>query len=377
MRANERGWWDIAQVCTNGHLVNQRVIEERDHCQPFCDRCGSATVMACRRCCAPIRGEYHAPNGYALGPIEVPGYCLGCGAAYPWTERRIQAAKELADEVEHVPYIGRRRLSALEPEHVQSAYAVMLNDLSPRSVYTTHGTLRQALQKAVQWDRIPRNPTDHVDPPSVENPEMQTLSEQEFVRLLTTSVGDDWHPLWVLLGTTGMRLGEALALKWQYVGDDTVRIVRTIRAERGRGLVSVKPKTKNSNRTLELTMQGIRALKKQKASQAERRLGAGPLWQNDDFVFTNDDGSAIHRERVARAFKRALKQADVRPIRIHDLRHTFATLQLEQGVNVKKISEMLGHSNVGITLGIYSHVTKQMDREAVDRMEEMLSSAGF
>jgi integrase len=154
----------------------------------------------------------------------------------------------------------------------------------------------------------------------------------------------------------------SLALKWQYVGDDTVRIVRTIRAERGRGLVSVKPKTKNSNRTIELTMQGIRALKKQKASQAERRLGAGPVWQNDDFVFTNDDGSAIHRERVARAFTRALKRADVRPIRIHDLRHTFATLQLEQGVNVKKISEMLGHSNVGITLGIYSHVTKQMDR---------------
>jgi integrase len=276
-----------------------------------------------------------------------------------------------------VPYIGRRKLSALKPEHVQSAYAAMLQELSPRSVYTTHGTLRQALQKAVQWDRIPRNPTDHVDPPSVENPEMQTLSEQELVRLLTTSVDDDWHPLWVLLGTTGMRLGEALALKWQYVGDDTVRIVRTIRAERGRGLVSVKPKTKNSNRTIELTMQGIRALKKQKASQAERRLGAGPVWQNDDFVFTNDDGSAIHRERVARAFTRALKRADVRPIRIHDLRHTFATLQLEQGVNVKKISEMLGHSNVGITLGIYSHVTKQMDREAVDRMEEMLSRAGF
>jgi hypothetical protein len=102
MRANERGWWDIAQVCTNGHLVNQRVIEERDHCQPFCDRCGTATVMACRRCRAPIRGEYHAPGIYCVNPIAVPAYCLGCGAAYPWTERRIRAAKEVADEIEHL-----------------------------------------------------------------------------------------------------------------------------------------------------------------------------------------------------------------------------------------------------------------------------------
>ena len=168
-----------------------------------------------------------------------------------------------------------------------------------------------------------------------------------------------------------------MALKWQYVGDDSIRIVQTIRAERGKGLVAVQPKTKKSNRTLELTSHAIRALKSQRASQAEWRLKAGPLWRDTDLVFTNDDGSPVHRERVARAFDQALKKAGIRHIRVHDLRHTFATLQLEMGVNVKKISEMLGHSNIGITLGTYSHVTKQMDREAIDRMEEMLTSSGF
>src|SRR5437763_69235 len=102
MRESEVGWWDIAQICVNGHLVNQRVIEERDHCQPFCHRCGAATIMACGRCSAPLRGEYHASNAYALGPIGLSAYCPECGTAHPWTEQRINAAKELADEIEHL-----------------------------------------------------------------------------------------------------------------------------------------------------------------------------------------------------------------------------------------------------------------------------------
>jgi hypothetical protein len=100
MRDEEDGWWDIAQICLNGHMVNQRVIEQRDHSQPFCDRCGKPTIMACRRCSAPIRGVYHSPGSYVVDPIELPIYCLGCGSPYPWTERRINAAKELAAEIE-------------------------------------------------------------------------------------------------------------------------------------------------------------------------------------------------------------------------------------------------------------------------------------
>jgi integrase len=187
----------------------------------------------------------------------------------------------------------------------------------------------------------------------------------------------EWHALWVLLGTTGMRLGEALALRWQYANGDTVRIVRTIRAERGKGLIAVQPKTRASNRTLELTTQCIRALRAHRLAQAEQRLRLGPAWQDLGYVFTNHDGSPIYRERAARAFAHALVTAECPKVRPHDLRHTFATLQLEKGVNVKKVSEMLGHSNISITLATYSHVTKQMDREAVDRMEEMLANAGF
>jgi integrase len=206
---------------------------------------------------------------------------------------------------------------------------------------------------------------------------MRTLAEAELIALFRSSVEDEWHPLWLLVGTTGMRIGEALALTRQHVNDDTVRIVRTIRAERGQGLVSVKPKTRKSNQILDLTVQCAKALKAHRVSQAEHRFKVRPFWTHQDFVFAIDDGSPAHRERVARAFKRALKRAEVRPIRVHDLRHTFATLQLEHGVNVRKISEVLGHSNIGITLATYSHVSKQMDREAVDRTEKMLGDTGL
>lgn len=99
MRDDESGWWDISQVCLNGHLITQRVIEERDHCAAFCTRCGEPTLVACCSCCAPIPGEYHAPTVSVLDAIDLPAFCLACGSPYPWTVQRVESAKELADEL--------------------------------------------------------------------------------------------------------------------------------------------------------------------------------------------------------------------------------------------------------------------------------------
>jgi hypothetical protein len=102
MRDEELGWWDVAQICLNGHMISQQVVAERDHSQAFCSRCGKATVMACRHCRAPIRGVYHVPGTYVLDDVALPSYCLGCGRPYPWTETQVLAAKELANELEHL-----------------------------------------------------------------------------------------------------------------------------------------------------------------------------------------------------------------------------------------------------------------------------------
>src|SRR5579859_2353404 len=100
MRDEEFGWWDVAQICLNGHVINQQVVAERDHSQAFCSRCGKATTMSCRHCRAPIRGAYHFPGTYVVDDVSLPSYCLGCGRPYPWTETQVLAAKELADELE-------------------------------------------------------------------------------------------------------------------------------------------------------------------------------------------------------------------------------------------------------------------------------------
>jgi hypothetical protein len=96
---HEDGWWDTGQVCLNGHIVNQQVVAERDHCQAFCGTCGKPTIAACRRCRASIRGVYHVSGSYVVETMPVLAYCLHCGRAYPWTDRRVQAAKELANEL--------------------------------------------------------------------------------------------------------------------------------------------------------------------------------------------------------------------------------------------------------------------------------------
>jgi hypothetical protein len=102
VREEERSWWDIAQICLNGHTVNQQVVAERDHNQAFCERCRKATVMAYRHCRTAIRGAYHVPGTYVIDAVALPSYCLGCGRAYPWTEKQVQAAKVLAGELEHL-----------------------------------------------------------------------------------------------------------------------------------------------------------------------------------------------------------------------------------------------------------------------------------
>lgn len=111
MHEDENGWWDIGQICLNGHTVNQQVIAERDHCQAFCGTCGKATIVACRHCGEPIRGVYHLTGSYVVETMPVLAYCLHCGRAYPWTDRRIQAAKELAREIDRLKPAERELLS--------------------------------------------------------------------------------------------------------------------------------------------------------------------------------------------------------------------------------------------------------------------------
>ena len=181
-----------------------------------------------------------------------------------------------------------------------------------------------------------------------------------------------WRALFALAGTHGLRRGEALAVRWQNVDLDssTLSVVRTLHHPKGGGYEFSEPKTKNGTRKVRLAEHVVRELRAHRAEQREARLGVGPAWTDEDLVFANEYGRPLGEDKVTENFHRALDRAELPRIRFHDLRHTAATVMMGLGVHPKMVQETLGHGNVGITLDIYSHVTPDMQQDAVDKLNQ-------
>jgi integrase len=175
-----------------------------------------------------------------------------------------------------------------------------------------------------------------------------------------------------------MRQGELLALRWRDVDLDkaALQVVHSLQFSNGGKWTLSSPKTKQSRRQIVLAPMTVEALRGHRKRQLAERLALGSLWAEHELVFTQPGGEPLHREHVTqRQLKPLLKSAGLPCIRFHDLRHTAATLLLLQGVHPKVASEMLGHSNVGITLGLYSHVLPSMQEAAAAAMERVFSAS--
>jgi integrase len=206
---------------------------------------------------------------------------------------------------------------------------------------------------------------------------MRTLTASQVITLFETARDDPLYALWVVLATTGLRLGEALGLRWDDIDLDagTLRVQRALQRQSGKGLVFVDPKTATSRRTVDLTAIAIQALRGHRTRWIERRLLLGEKWRGTDVVFVSDVGSPLDPTGMAERLARQLVRANLPRIRVHDLRHTAATLALQQGVHPKVVQEMLGHSSITLTLGTYSHVLPPMRREAAERLNALFSAA--
>ncbi len=275
-------------------------------------------------------------------------------------------------------YLGRIKLSDLKPTDVQSLYAKLLKDgLSRRTVEQCHTVVHNALGQALKWGLIPRNPADAVTVPRPENHEMQVLSSVELQTLFDHSRDDRWHALWVLMGTTGLRVGEATGLKWDDLDLDNGRVTiqRALQRQKGAGLVMVEPKTRLSRRAVVLGKIAVAALREHRVRQVEQRLVAGLAWRDAGLVFTTITGDPVDPSRVNEFWHRALRGAGLRQVRVHDLRHSAATMMLERGVHPKVVQEMLGHSTITLTLGTYSHVAPTMHAEAAREMDAVFGQA--
>jgi integrase len=278
-----------------------------------------------------------------------------------------------------LPALAHRKLSNITAAEIQSIYADMQRrGLSARTVRYAHSVLHGTLEQAVKWQMLARNVAKLVDLPRQERREMRALTPDEAGRLLAAAHGTRHQALWTVLLTSGLRPGEALALKWSDLDGDRVRVQRALVRQDGKRWQLVEPKTPRARRVVSLPASTLRVLQAHRARQLEDRLKAGAKWADNGLVFATRSGEPLdYRVVVRRHFKSLLKTAGLPAMRPYDLRHSCATLLLAAGENVKVVSERLGHASAALTLDVYSHVLPDMQQRAAERLESLLfGSAG-
>jgi integrase len=268
-----------------------------------------------------------------------------------------------------LPSLGNVKMAKLRPSHIQSALDKM--DTAPRTKVQTYRVLSAALRQAVKWQILSINPASAASPPRPGRPQLHVPSPEGVGVLLGAS--EEWFEVALaLLATTGMRRGEALALQWQSVDLDAghARIIQAIEAV-GQELSFGLPKTDRARRTVSLPPGTVALLRRWKKDQLERRMLLGGDWKATDLVVERGDGKPIHPDVFSRRFQRLTVRLGMVGIRLHDLRHWYATELLKAGVHPKVVSEALGHSSVAFTMDVYSHLLPTMQEQASAAIEAL------
>ena len=277
------------------------------------------------------------------------------------------------------PTLGAIRLQALTAPMIQNMYnEAARSGLSPKTVRNLHGVFHKALSKAVKLGYIKVNPCDACELIRVEKPSIKPFDSVQLTDFLQAIAGNPLEKLFTVTVFTGMRMGEVIGLTWDCISfvNGTITIRRQWqRKERGGGEHSFAPLKNDKTRTITPASFVMDVLQKQRKEQIAYRLHAGDAWKNElNFVFTNELGEYLVDRTVYNTFKRIAKQIGLPDTRFHDLRHTYATLALKNGDNIKDVSEALGHATVAFTLDVYGHVTDEMKRASAARMDSLISS---
>ncbi|MYT89986.1 tyrosine-type recombinase/integrase [Streptomyces sp. SID8359] len=246
--------------------------------------------------------------------------------------------------------------------------------LSPSTVTYVHSVLKSALEHAVREDELPRNIARNVKATAPRPRRFRPLTATEARRFLDAARGDRLHALYELALRTGLRKGELLGLHWDDLdlNAGTASIRRSLQRTRTGGLTQLPTKTRASERRIALPTECLHSLNEHKERQDKERETSG-AWRDTGLVFTTPTGRPLDPANLTRRFRSFLNRAGLRRIRFHDLRHSTATLLLEQGIDLVVIKELLGHAHIGVTAGVYAHVRLRLQREAINTLGDALS----
>lgn len=293
-----------------------------------------------------------------------------------------------------VPRIGAHRLQHLSPADIERLYDDLEagggrggKPLSATTISNLHAVLHKALSDAVREGKLSTNPAARVDPPKADRQRTEVWSVEQLRAFLGHVDDDRLRAMWLLFATTGMRRGEVAGLTWNNIDLDagTVRIDWTLGVVNAKPTWKPRPKSEAGERTMALDPDTVAALREHRRRQLEERMLAGAGWQSDatdwqgvtrsDLVFTWPDGRLINPERISKWFNTAATGAGLPIIRLHDVRHTYATAGLANATGwheVKVISQRLGHASVGITLDTYSHVLPAADEQTAHTLAKLI-----
>ena len=279
-----------------------------------------------------------------------------------------------------VPVLGEVKLQGLTPVQLNLFYAHLLESgrrrgggLSPKTVRNIHVMLHRALKDAVRWGYLPRNVAVAVDPPVGRSAERHVWTPDQLGAFLEHVRADRLYALWLLVATTGMRRGELAGLRWVDINFANARVS----PQRPRVVVDhavevSEPKTAKGRRALALDPATLAVLREHQTRQAEEKAVIGAGYRHSGLVFTWPDGSPIHPDLMTRWFEQHSRAAGLPRIRLHDVRHSYASAALAAGVPAKVISERLGHATVGFTLDTYSHVLPGLDEAAAQAVAQLI-----
>jgi len=282
--------------------------------------------------------------------------------------------------------LGRRPLQQLSGSDMNALYAQLLvghadrGPLSPRSVRYVAAIMHRACRDAVRWQAIVRNPVEASDPPrSPGKREMSVWPAADVAAFLAGTAQDRFSGAWHLLASTGMRRGEVLGLRWSDVDLDSmyldvIRTLVTVEAPSGTPAYAWgTPKTAKGQRRIALDDATVAALRVHRARQLQERLALGVGYTDQGLVVCQVDGRLVNPKTMSWYFEREVKRLGLPRIRLHDVRHSHATMALRAGIHPRVVQERLGHANVSITLDTYSHVDMAMQADAAARIAALVA----